>query len=180
MNMKNAVIEAIEARQIKTDIPAFNTGDVLKIHQKIIEGKKERIQIFEGVVITKRGKGLTATVTVRKIVDGIGVEKTFPVNSKAVTKIEVVKFGKVRKARLFYLRALIGSIVTRIKEDMEKNIAESQVKAKARKDSAKEREAAAKTVRKEAEQAKIEDASSKEKASAEAKAENAGSEEKAS
>jgi len=138
--MKNAIIENLEKRALKTDIPAFNTGDIVKIHAKIIEGKKERIQIFEGVVVKKSEGGLNSTITVRKVVSGIGVERTFLMHSPKVAKIEVVRFGQVRRARLFYLKDILGSKATRIKEDAEKNLQASLEKAKSRKDEAKKRE----------------------------------------
>lgn len=137
--MKNAIIDAIEAKQ-KKDVPDFNPGDIVKIHFKIIEGKKERVQIFEGVVIKVYGKGPTATATVRKIIDGVGVEKTFYIHSPGIPKIEVVKYSKVRRARLFYLRNLLGSKETRIKENKDKNIEAAVERSKIKKEEAKQRE----------------------------------------
>jgi len=94
--------------QIKK-VPAINPGDTVKVHQKIKEGDKERIQIFEGIVIAaKHGKGISGTVTVRKVVDGIGVERIFPIHSPAIGKIEVTKSGKVRRSKLYYLRTASG------------------------------------------------------------------------
>ena len=135
--MKNAIIQEIENKQKKADISDFRAGDTVKVHQRIVEEgekKKERIQIFEGVVILRQGSSVNETVTVRKVVDGIGVEKTFPIHTKTVAKIEVVKYGKVRRARLYYLRDLIGSKITRVKEDQQKNIAEAAAKSKLRKE----------------------------------------------
>jgi large subunit ribosomal protein L19 len=137
--MKNAIIDAIEAKQ-KKDVPVFNPGDVVKVHFKIIEGKKERVQIFEGVVIKVYGKGPASTATVRKIIDGVGVEKTFYINSPGIPKIEVVKYSKVRRARLFYLRDLLGSKETRIKENKDKNIEAAVERSKIKKEEAKKRE----------------------------------------
>jgi large subunit ribosomal protein L19 len=94
--------------QIKA-LPEIRPGDTIKVHQKIKEGNKERIQVFEGVVIAKKhGKGISATMTVRKIVDGVGVERIFPIHSPAIEKIEVEKHGKVRRAKLYYLRTAKG------------------------------------------------------------------------
>jgi large subunit ribosomal protein L19 len=142
--MKNAIIQQIENKQLKTDIPDFRAGDTVKVSLRIIEGKKERLQIFEGLVLSRQGKGLGAMFTVRKVIDGVGAEKVFPLNSRSIAKIEVVKFGRTRRSKLYYLRDLIGSKVTRIKEDEQKNIAFAQSKAKARKDEAKAREQKAK------------------------------------
>jgi len=99
----------------RTDIPEFGSGDTVRVHAKVIEGDKERIQVFEGVVIRKRMKGIVSNFTVRKIASGIGVERTFPINSPRVDKVEVVRFGKVRRKNLYYLRGLTGK-AARIKE----------------------------------------------------------------
>ena len=93
---------------IREDIPAFNVGDTLKVHIKIKEGVRERIQIFEGFVLKKQGGGVSETFTVRRISSGIGVEKTFPINSPKISKIEVVKHGDVRRAKLNYMRKRTG------------------------------------------------------------------------
>ena len=169
--MKNAVIEAIEKKQIKEDIPQYKTADYVKVHAKIVEGKKERIQIFEGIVLKHSGRGLNATITVRKVVDGIGVEKTFPVHSQVVAKIEVVKYSKVRRARLFYLRELIGSKVMRVKEDLDKNIKAAASKAQERRDAAKQREEDAVKKREEEAKQKAEEEKAKKEAEAKAAAE---------
>jgi large subunit ribosomal protein L19 len=110
------IIEEIEKKQLKENVPDFNVGDTVKVHLKIIEGDKERIQIFEGIVIKRQGTKTRETFTARKMVQGVGVEKTFPVNSKTISKIQVVKKGKVRRAKLFYLRKRIGSAATKIEE----------------------------------------------------------------
>jgi large subunit ribosomal protein L19 len=90
-------------------LPDLRTGDTIKVHQKIKEGDKERIQIFEGIIIAKKhGKGISATITVRKVVDGVGVERVFPIHSPALDKIEVVRHAKVRRAKLYYLRTAKG------------------------------------------------------------------------
>jgi large subunit ribosomal protein L19 len=155
----------IENRQKKTDIGNFRAGDTIKVHQRIVEDagkkeKKERIQIFEGVVISRSGSGLNEMVTVRKVVDGIGVEKTFPLHAKTVAKIDLVKYGKARRARLYYLRDLVGSRITRVKEDLQKNISAAVEKSRLRKEQEKIREQAAKEV-KEAEAKAKEEAAKK-------------------
>jgi large subunit ribosomal protein L19 len=102
------VIDAIEASQCKADIPEFNVGDTVRVHVKILEGDKERIQVFEGVVISRANSKNRATFTVRKISYGVGVERIFPLHSPRVDRIEVVSRGRVRRAKLYYLRNLSG------------------------------------------------------------------------
>ncbi|MBW1704391.1 MAG: 50S ribosomal protein L19 [Deltaproteobacteria bacterium] len=109
------VIEAIEKEQMRADLPDFRPGDTVKVHAKIREGEKERIQIFQGVVIRKRKGNTGATFTVRKVSYGIGVERIFPLHAPFVDKIEVLTRGKVRRSRLYYLRKLRGK-AARIKE----------------------------------------------------------------
>lgn len=109
------IIRSIEEAQMRTDLPDFGPGDTLKVHVKVVEGDRERIQVFEGVCIKRDGGGLTETFTVRKISQGVGVERTFPVHSPRIDRIEVVRKGRVRRARLFYLRDRIGK-AARIKE----------------------------------------------------------------
>jgi large subunit ribosomal protein L19 len=104
-------IKLVEATQMRTDIPAFRPGDTVNVHVRVVEGDKERIQQFQGVVISKRGSGMNATFTVRKISDGVGVERIFPAHSPRIAKIELVKEGKVRRAKLFYLRKLAAKAV---------------------------------------------------------------------
>lgn len=99
-------MQLVEATQLKTDIPGFKPGDTVNIHVRVIEGEKERIQQFQGVVIAKRGSGMSSTFTVRKISNGVGVERIFPFHSPRIAKIELVKGGKVRRAKLYYLRQL--------------------------------------------------------------------------
>jgi large subunit ribosomal protein L19 len=111
MNLLRAVVED----QLRSDIPSFRPGDTLRVHVKVREGQRERIQVFEGVVIRRRGSGVSATYTVRKISYGVGVERTFPVHTPKVDKIEVMRRGKVRRAKLYYLRGLSGK-AARIKE----------------------------------------------------------------
>ncbi len=113
--MNANLVNEITARQIKKDVPEFKSGDTVKVSVRIIENKKERIQVFQGVVIKRRGSGVSETFTVRKISSGVGVERTFPVNSPAIAKIEIVKRGKVRRSRINYLRKLSGK-AARIKE----------------------------------------------------------------
>jgi len=98
----------IQKDQLRTDLPNFNVGDRIKVHFRVIEGEKERIQPFEGDVISIRGAGLNKTFTVRKIASGVGVERIFPYNSPKIAKIEIVKEGSVRRAKLYYLRKLSG------------------------------------------------------------------------
>jgi len=109
------IIETLEKEQMRVDIPAFSPGDTVKVHARIREGQKERIQIFQGVVIRKRKGNTGASFTVRKISYGIGVERIFPLHSPLIDKIEIVTRGRVRRARLYYLRKLRGK-AARIKE----------------------------------------------------------------
>ncbi len=109
------IIESITKDQIRTDLPAFNIGDTIKIGVKVKEGSKERIQMFEGTVIAKKHGGINETFTVRRISYGVGVERTFPINSPKLASIAVVRRGKVRRAKLYYLRDRVGK-ATRVKE----------------------------------------------------------------
>lgn len=109
------LIHDITKEQLRTDLPSFRPGDTLRVYVKVVEGTRERIQLFEGVVIKRRGGGISETFTVRKISNGVGVERTFPLNSPRIDKIEVARFGKVRRAKLYYLRELRGK-KARIKE----------------------------------------------------------------
>jgi len=102
------LIQALERENLKPEVPEFNVGDTVKVYNKIVEGDKERIQVFEGVVISRKNSSVRETFTVRRISFGVGVEKTFPIHSPRVDKIEVVKKGKVRRAKLYYLRKLTG------------------------------------------------------------------------
>ena len=111
----NEIIKSLEAAQLKAEVPSFSVGDTVKVYVKIKEGNKERIQAFEGLVIYRHGTGTSATFTVRKMSGQVGVERTFPVSSPLVTKVEVLKRGKVRRAKLYYIRNLSGK-ATRIKE----------------------------------------------------------------
>lgn len=109
------VIKAIEAEQIRTDLPEFNVGDTVKVHVKISEGERERVQVFEGVVLKRQNGGLRETFTVRRVAYGVGVERTFPVNAPIIDKIQVVRKGKVRRAKLYYLRDRVGK-AAKVKE----------------------------------------------------------------
>lgn len=109
------VLDTLEKEQMRVDIPGFKPGDIVKVHVKIVEGQKERIQVFQGSVIRKRAGQNRATFTVRKISSGVGVERTFPLHSPIIDKIEVVTRGRVRRSRLYYLRDLKGK-KARIKE----------------------------------------------------------------
>ncbi|AZS16133.1 50S ribosomal protein L19 [Paenibacillus lutimineralis] len=109
------IVQAITQEQLRKDIPSFRPGDTLKVFVKVIEGSRERIQLFEGVVIKRRGGGISETFTVRKISNGVGVERTFPLHSPKLDRIEVARRGKVRRAKLYYLRELRGK-AARIKE----------------------------------------------------------------
>ena len=104
----NPLIQELTQEQLRTDIPAFRPGDTVRVHAKVVEGTRERIQMFEGVVIARKGSGISETYTVRKISNGVGVERIFPVHTPRVEQIEVIRHGKVRRAKLYYLRALTG------------------------------------------------------------------------
>lgn len=109
------IIKNLTQEQIRTDLPALNIGDTVKVHVLIKEGSKERIQVFEGTIIAKKHGGINETFTVRRISYGVGVERTFPVNSPKIAKIDVVRRGKVRRAKLYYLRDRVGK-ATKVKE----------------------------------------------------------------
>ncbi len=115
----NEIIRALEAAQLKEGIEDFRTGDTVKVYGKIKEGNRERIQVFEGVVLKRQGGSNRETFTVRKVSNGVGVEKTWPVHSPNVEKVEVVRYGKVRRAKLYYLRERVGK-KARIKERVRK------------------------------------------------------------
>ncbi|MCL5033505.1 MAG: 50S ribosomal protein L19 [Bacteroidetes bacterium] len=104
-------ISLVEAAHLKTDLPQFRAGDTVRVHFRVIEGDKERIQDFEGIVISRRGGGLKETFTVRKISNGVGVERIFPIHSPRIAKIEVLRGGRVRRAKLYYLRNLASKAV---------------------------------------------------------------------
>jgi large subunit ribosomal protein L19 len=112
-------LDALDAQSMRTDLPAFRAGDTLKVYARVVEGNRSRIQIFQGVVIRRQGGGLRETFTVRKVSFGVGVERTYPLNSPALDKIEIVTRGDVRRAKLYYLRELRGK-KAKIKEKREK------------------------------------------------------------
>ena len=112
----NDIIKSIEAGQLKENIPVFHVGDTVRVHAKIKEGNRERIQIFEGTVLKRQNGGISETFTVRRIASGVGVEKTFPLHSPLVEKIDVVRKGSVRRAKLSYMRERTGK-AAKIKSD---------------------------------------------------------------
>src|SRR6201991_1296125 len=109
------ILDAIDAQSLRSDIPAFRAGDTLKVHVRVIEGSRQRVQVFQGVVIRRQGGGIRETFTVRKVSFGVGVERTFPVHTPNIAKIEMVTRGDVRRAKLYYLRELRGK-AAKIKE----------------------------------------------------------------
>ena len=111
----NEIIRSIEAEQLKENVGNFSVGDTVRVHAKIKEGNRERIQVFEGVVLKRQGGSSRETFTVRKNSNGIGVEKTWPVHSPSIEKVEVVRYGKVRRAKLYYLRGRVGK-AAKVKE----------------------------------------------------------------
>ena len=111
------MIKAFTNEQLKKEVPQFNVGDTVRVHNKIVEGTRERIQLFEGTVIAKKNGGISETFTVRRISYGVGVEKTFPLHSPRVEKVEVVRTGKVRRAKLYYLRGRVGK-ASKVKEQI--------------------------------------------------------------
>ena len=137
------IIKSIEHEQLKNKIPALRVGDTVKVHQRIKEGNRERIQVFEGIIIKKQGGGVNATFTVRRISYGVGVEKTFMVHSPMVEKVELVRVGKARRAKLYYLRDRIGkaaktkekigarieNVEITVKEDLVEEVVEETVVA---------------------------------------------------
>ena len=109
------IIETLEKEQLRSDIPEFAPGDTVRVHAKIVEGSRERIQMFEGVVIARQGTGVRETFTVRRISYGVGCEKVFPIHSPNIVKVETVRRGKVRRAKLYYLRSRLGK-AAKVKE----------------------------------------------------------------
>ena len=135
------IIKSIEHEQLKNKIPDLKVGDTVRVHQRIKEGNRERIQVFEGIIIKKQGGGVNATFTVRRIAYGVGVEKTFLIHSPLVEKVEVVRVGKARRAKLYYLRDRVGK-AAKTKEDigarienkeivLKEEVAEAKVEAEA-------------------------------------------------
>ncbi|MFL0195930.1 50S ribosomal protein L19 [Clostridium sp. WILCCON 0269] len=109
------IIKQIESEYIRTDLPNFNIGDTVKVHVKIKEGNRQRVQVFEGIVLKKQNGGVRETFTVRRVAYGVGVERTFPINAPIIEKIDVVRRGKVRRAKLYYLRDRVGK-AAKVKE----------------------------------------------------------------
>lgn len=135
------IIKSIEHEQLKNKIPDLKVGDTVRVHQRIKEGNRERIQVFEGIIIKKQGGGINATFTVRRVAYGVGVEKTFLVHSPMMEKVEVVRVGKARRAKLYYLRDRVGK-AAKTKEDigarienkeivLKEEVAEAKVEAEA-------------------------------------------------
>lgn len=115
--MNNEIIKEIESAQLKNDIPDFNVGDTVKVYAKVVEGSRERLQMFEGVVLKRQGGSSRETFTVRRISYGVGVERTWPLHSPRIDRIEVVRYGIVRRAKLNYLRDRVGK-AAKVKEDI--------------------------------------------------------------
>ena len=111
------LIEAFTNEQLKKEVPLIRVGDTIRVHNKIKEGNRERIQLFEGTVIGKHGGGISETFTVRRVSYGVGVEKTFPIHSPNVEKVEIVRVGKIRRAKLYYLRGRVGK-ASKVKEQI--------------------------------------------------------------
>jgi large subunit ribosomal protein L19 len=121
-------LQEVEKEYLRTDLPDFRAGDTVRLHVKVAEGDKERIQIFQGVVIRRRGSGIRASFAVRKVSAGVGVERVFPLHSPVIGKIEVVRRGRVRRAKLYYLRGLRGK-AARIEERREDRPAKKKVRS---------------------------------------------------
>ena len=142
------IINLVTAAQIRNDIPSFHIGDTINVSVKVIEGDKERIQLFKGIVMGMKGHGISKTFRVRKISNGVGVERIFPINSPRISKVEVLKEGSVRRAKLYYLRGLTGKAATKIKEKKKALIVESDSDSK----TAAKKKAAPKKTEKKAEE----------------------------
>lgn len=113
------IVDIIEQENLKKDVPNFNIGDTVRVYVKVVEGERERLQAFEGIVIARKNGSIRESFTVRRISFGIGVERTFPIHSPRIDRIEVIRHGKVRRAKLYYLRDLTGK-AARVKEDITK------------------------------------------------------------
>jgi large subunit ribosomal protein L19 len=118
--MKNKFITQVEEAGLKKEVPQFDIGDSVDVHLRILEGEKERTQVFSGLVISRKGDGMREMFTVRRVVQGEGVERTFPLNSPKIAKVEVKRSGKVRRAKLYYLRDRVGKEATRLRERKKK------------------------------------------------------------
>ncbi len=128
--MSQALFDKIESEQFRKEPASFNVGDTVRVHTKVVEGDKERVQIFAGIVIGKRGRGMNSMFTVRRISYGEGVERVFPLHSPRVDKIEVTRHGRVRRAKLTYLRKRLGKAATLVKQrDMRLEAAKAAAKA---------------------------------------------------
>ena len=114
------LIEAFTNEQLKKELPTIRIGDTIRVHNRIKEGNRERIQMFEGTVIAKHGGGISETFTVRRISYGVGVEKTFPIHSPNVEKVDILRVGKIRRAKLYYLRGRVGK-ASKVKEDLSRD-----------------------------------------------------------
>lgn len=123
------IIKSIEHEQLKNKIPNLHVGDTIRVHQRIKEGNRERIQVFEGIIIKKQGGGVNATFTVRRVAYGVGVEKTFLIHSPMVEKVEVVRVGKARRAKLYYLRDRVGKSA-KTREDLGARIENKEISVK--------------------------------------------------
>ncbi|MCP4248162.1 MAG: 50S ribosomal protein L19 [bacterium] len=134
-------IEEIEHGYLRDDIPDFSPGDNVKVHVRVVEGGRERVQIFEGVVIARSGAGVRETFTVRKVAFGVGVERIFPVHAPIISKVEIVRKGAVRRAKLYYLRERVGK-KTRVKELLGEKVRQDRAAEKARREAATSTEAA--------------------------------------
>ncbi len=115
-----AILDKIQSEHLKKEVPSFNVGDTVKVHTKVIEGGKERIQAFQGIVLARRGSGINASFTVRKISYGEGVERVFPLHSPAIDRVEILNEGRVRRAKLYYLRDRIGKSAVKVKSALPK------------------------------------------------------------
>jgi large subunit ribosomal protein L19 len=163
--MQHRFLELIETQNKKPDVPDFRIGDTVDVHQKLLDGQKERVQVFSGTVIARSGSGVREMFTIRRLVQGEGVERIFPVHSPRIAKIEVKKAGKVRRAKLYYLRDRVGK-ATKIKDDTRRQVdIDKAIKAAAEAETKAAQEAAAK--------AKSEGGTSKRAAKKAAKAEAA-------
>ncbi|MBS1493741.1 MAG: 50S ribosomal protein L19 [Bacteroidetes bacterium] len=124
------IINLVTAAQLRTDIPDFHVGDTISVSVKVIEGDKERIQQFKGIVMGIKGGGISKTFRVRKISNGVGVERIFPINSPRIAKVDIVKEGSIRRAKLYYLRGLTGKAATKIKDKKKLAVLEGAVDKK--------------------------------------------------
>jgi large subunit ribosomal protein L19 len=128
--MKNALMALVEGNAVKKEVPQFCIGDQVEVHQRILEGEKERVQVFSGTVIARRGEGMRESFTVRRIVQGEGVERIFPLHSPKIAKVDVKRTGAVRRAKLYYLRDRVGK-ATRLRERVKGEAGKAKVPAEA-------------------------------------------------